>query len=82
MAVIEEGVGVYSRDVLVEIEDVYPFRRVWDDQKHMQEVSREEMQAVAGRGETGRLARKIDCSEPHPTSSHRLIRRIILFGMA
>lgn len=43
MAVIEEGVVVYSRDVLDLYEYFYPFRRDWDDQKHRQTISREEM---------------------------------------
>jgi hypothetical protein len=46
MAVIEEGVVVCSRDALDLYEYFYPFRRVWEDQKHRQKVSREEMQTM------------------------------------
>ncbi len=31
MAVIEEWVVVYSRDVLDHYEYFYPFRRIWED---------------------------------------------------
>ena len=48
MAVIEEGVVVYSRDVLELYEYFYPFRRVWEDQKRRQTVSREEMLEMLG----------------------------------
>jgi uncharacterized protein len=34
IAVIEEGVVVCSRDILELYEYFYPFRRVWEDQKH------------------------------------------------
>lgn len=43
MAVIEDGVVVCSRDVLDLYEYFYPFRRVWEDQKHRQMLSRKEM---------------------------------------
>jgi uncharacterized protein len=43
MAVIEEGIVVHSRDTLELYEYFYPFRREWDDQKHRQTISREEM---------------------------------------
>jgi predicted nucleotidyltransferase len=43
IAVIEEGLVVYARDILELYEYFYPFRREWEDQKHRQEVSREEM---------------------------------------
>ncbi len=44
LAVIEEGVVVQSIDVLEIYEYFYPFRREWEDQKHRQTVSREEVQ--------------------------------------
>ncbi len=46
MAVIEEGVVVYSRDVLDLYEYFYPFRREWGDQKHRQQLSREEVRSL------------------------------------
>jgi len=46
MAVIEEGVVVYSRDVLDLYEYFYPFRREWGDQKHRQQLSREELRSL------------------------------------
>ena len=46
MAVIEEGIVVQSRDVLELYEYFYPFRREWDDQKHRQKISREEMREI------------------------------------
>ena len=48
MAVIEEGVVVCSRDVLELYEYFYPFRRLWEDQKRRQTVSREEMLEMLG----------------------------------
>jgi predicted nucleotidyltransferase len=48
MAVIEEGVVVCSRDVLELYEYFYPFRRLWEDQKRRQTVSREEMREILG----------------------------------
>jgi predicted nucleotidyltransferase len=44
--VIEEGLVVYARDVLELYEYFYPFRREWEDQKHRQEVSLEEMRGL------------------------------------
>ena len=41
MAVIEQGVVVYSRDVLELYEYFYPFRRIWEDQKHRQTLSKD-----------------------------------------
>jgi uncharacterized protein len=46
IAVIEEGLVVYARDILELYEYFYPFRREWEDQKHRQEVSREEMETL------------------------------------
>ena len=46
MAVIEVGLVVYSRDDLELYEYFHPFRREWEDQKHRQEVSVEEMTAL------------------------------------
>jgi len=46
IAVIEEGLVVYARDVLELYEYFYPFRREWEDQKHRQEVGPEEMRAL------------------------------------
>ncbi len=40
---IEQGVVVYCRDEPELYEYFYPFRRDWQDQKHRQEVSPEEM---------------------------------------
>lgn len=48
MAVIEEGVVICSRDVPDLYEYFYPFRRVWDDQKHRQMLSQEEMKSILG----------------------------------
>ena len=48
MAVIEEGLVIYARDILDLYEYFYPFRRVWEDQKHRQQVSREEMRSMLG----------------------------------
>ena len=48
MAVIEGGVVVCSRDVLELYEYFYPFRRLWEDQKRRQTVSREEMREILG----------------------------------
>ena len=45
-AVIEEGLVVYSRDILELYEYFHSFRREWEDQKHRQEVSLEEMRAL------------------------------------
>ena len=49
MVVIEQGVVVYSRDVLEFYEYFYPFRRIWGDQKHRQRLSRDELRAMLGR---------------------------------
>ena len=49
MVVIEQGVVVYSRDVLELYEYFYPFRRIWGDQKHRQRLSRDEVRAMLGR---------------------------------
>jgi len=46
MRVIEEGVIVYSRDVLELCEYFYPFPRIWGDQEHRQTLSREEMREM------------------------------------
>lgn len=43
IAVIEEGLVVYARDILELYEYFYPIRREWEDQKHRQGVSHEEM---------------------------------------
>jgi len=48
MAVIDEGLVIYARDVLDLYEYFYPFRREWEDQKHRQQVSREEMRSMLG----------------------------------
>jgi hypothetical protein len=48
MAVINDGIVVCSRDVLELYEYFYPFRRLWEDQKRRQMVSREEMQEMLG----------------------------------
>jgi predicted nucleotidyltransferase len=41
MAVIEQGVVVYSRDVLELYEYFYHFRRIREDQKHRQTLSKD-----------------------------------------
>ena len=46
IAVMEEGLVVYSRDLLELYEYFHPFRREWEDQKHRQEMSRDEMRAL------------------------------------
>ncbi len=46
MAVIEEGLVIYSRNVLELYEYFYPFRREWGDQKHRQQISCEEMRSL------------------------------------
>lgn len=46
MAVIEGGVVVYSRDVPDLYEYFYPFRSIWEDQKHRQMLSRDEMKSM------------------------------------
>ena len=43
---IDEGLVVYARDVLELYEYFHPFRREWEDQKHRQEVSPEEMRDI------------------------------------
>lgn len=48
MAVIEEGVPLFARDVGDLYEYFYPFRRIWEDQKHRQMLSRDEMKAMLG----------------------------------
>jgi len=42
-AVMEQGVVVYCEDEPELYEYIYPFRREWEDQKHRQDVSLEEM---------------------------------------
>jgi uncharacterized protein len=46
MAVIEVGLVVHSRNTLELYEYFYPFRRDWEDQKHRQMVSPEEMRDI------------------------------------
>ena len=46
MAVIEQGMVVYSRDVLELYEYFYSFRRMWEDQKHRQTLSKDEIRAM------------------------------------
>ncbi len=41
--VIEDGIIVYSTDELELYEYFYHFRKLWTDQKHRQQLSREEM---------------------------------------
>ena len=59
MAVIEEGMVISSRDRLELYEYFYPFRREWDDQKHRQSVSREEMMDLIRTGNKGRTASRM-----------------------
>ncbi len=49
MAVIEEGIVVYARDVCELYEYFYPYRRMWEDQKHRQMLDRDEMRAMLGK---------------------------------
>jgi hypothetical protein len=42
MAVIDEGVVVYAKDVPELYEYFYSFRKRWEDQKHRQTLSKEE----------------------------------------
>jgi predicted nucleotidyltransferase len=46
MEVIEKGVVIFSRDVCELYEYFYPFRRIWEDQKHRQMLSQEEALAM------------------------------------
>ena len=55
MAVIEEGIVLWSRDVLELYEYFYPFRREWDDQKHRHDLSPGEMRELIA---AARRARK------------------------
>ena len=41
--VIEDGIVVYSPDELELYEYFYPFRKLWADQKHRQQLTREEL---------------------------------------
>jgi len=41
--VIEEGIVVYSPNELDLYEYFYPFRKLWADQKHRQELSKEDL---------------------------------------
>lgn len=45
-AVIEEGLVVYSKDILELYEYFHPFRREWEDQKHRHTLAPEEMRAL------------------------------------
>ena len=49
IAVIEQGMVVYSRDVLELYEYFYPFRRMWEDQKHRHTLSKDEIRAMLER---------------------------------
>jgi predicted nucleotidyltransferase len=49
MAVIEQGIVVYSKDIPELYEYFYPFRRIWEDQKHRQALNREEVREMLGR---------------------------------
>ena len=56
MAVIEEGIVLWSRDVLELYEYFYPFRREWDDQKHRHDLTageKRELIAAARRARKG-----------------------------
>lgn len=48
MDVIENGEVVYARDIYELYEYFYPFRRLWDDQKHRQKLSKGEALAMFG----------------------------------
>jgi uncharacterized protein len=58
IAVIEEGLVMYSRDELELYEYLHPFRREWEDQKRRQEVSREEMSALLRASKRARASSK------------------------
>ena len=49
MAVIEKGIVVYSSDVLELYEYFYSFRRMWEDQKYRQTLSKDEIRAMLQR---------------------------------
>jgi predicted nucleotidyltransferase len=46
IAVIDEGIVVYARDVGELYEYFYSFRRMWEDQKHRQMLDRDECLAM------------------------------------
>lgn len=48
MEVIERGIVVFARDIYELYEYFYPFRRMWEDQKHRQSISLEEALAMLG----------------------------------
>jgi uncharacterized protein len=48
MEVIERGIVIYAHDIYELYEYFYPFRRVWEDQKHRQGISLEEALAMFG----------------------------------
>ena len=50
MAVIEEGIPIFVADAGELYEYFYPFRRMWEDQRHRQTLSRDEMLAMLGTG--------------------------------
>ena len=58
IAVIEEGLVVYAKNVLELYEYFYPFRREWEDQKHRQEVSPEEMRTLIQASRRVRTSRR------------------------
>jgi uncharacterized protein len=60
MAVIEEGLVVFSNDTLELYEYFYPFRREWEDQKHRQMVSPEEMRDMIRASRRARASRKVE----------------------
>jgi uncharacterized protein len=53
IAVMDEGLVVYAKDILELYEYFHPFRREWEDQEHRQDVSLEEM------GDLIRASRKL-----------------------
>jgi len=44
--IIEKGILIYSPDNLELYEYFYPYRKLWADQKHRQEISKEELLSI------------------------------------
>ena len=44
--IIEKGLLIYSPDNLELYEYFYPYRKIWADQKHRQEISKEELLSI------------------------------------
>jgi len=44
--IIEKGILIYSPDKLELYEYFYPYRKLWADQKHRQQISKEELLSI------------------------------------